>query len=290
MKSTTARPEETGQERSTGPDPCEGCPCPCEQRATHDADATTKSEPPACCRTCAYAGRVRDRGRVLLICVNRPDAPGLMRKVPCTRVCRNYRARQVRAGRRKRSKSPPDEVRYIALTCDRFAMVDKCDYREVARYKWSACLCGRKFYARRNEKGRGIWMHREITCAPKGMVVDHINGNGMDNCRANQRVCTMLENGHNSKPHGRSSQFKGVSYHEILEVWEAAICIDRLMHRIGAFDDEIEAARAYDREAYRRFGAFAWLNFPEEIERGSVSRHSSLVPPEAAKRQEVRSP
>jgi hypothetical protein len=136
-------------------------------------------------------------------------------------------------------------------------MVDARDYKRLTRFKWSACLCERKFYARRNEGGAGVWMHREIMKPPKGMVVDHVNSNGMDNCRTNLRVCTPMENGHNSRPHGRSSRFKGVSYNAILKVWQAGICVNRLTQRIGYFADEIEAARAYDREAYRRFGKFA---------------------------------
>ena len=147
--------------------------------------------------------------------------------------------------------------------------MDARDYKHLARFKWSACLCSQKFYARRHEKGKSIWMHREIMQPPKGMVVDHINGNGMDNCRANQRICTQMENGHNSRPHGRSSSFKGVSYNEVLKVWQAGICINRVTRLIGYYQDEIEAARAYDREALRRFGEYAWLNFPEEARRGS---------------------
>ncbi len=115
-------------------------------------------------------------------------------------------------------------------------------------------------------------MHREIMQPPKGMVVDHINGNGMDNSRANQRVCTQEENGHNSRPHGRSSRFKGVSYNEILNLWQAGICVNRLTKTIGYFDDETEAAKAYDREALRRFGQFAWLNFPEVTDRVQPGR------------------
>lgn len=220
--------------------------------------------PAACCRSCAYAGKVRHGGRVLYICVNRPDAPGLMRKVPAKGVCRNYRPRKTSGGRRREPKSPPaDETRYIALTFDRFAIVDAHDFQRLVRFKWTACRVGRKFYARRNEHRTGIWMHREIMQPPKGMVVDHVNGNGVDNSRANQRVCTPAENGHNSRPHGRSSRFKGVSYNEFLNLWQAGICINRQTKTIGYFDDEIEAAKAYDREALRRFGPFAWLNFPE---------------------------
>jgi hypothetical protein len=88
----------------------------------------------------------------------------------------------------------------------------------------------------------------------------------MSNCQVNLRVCTQQENSYNSRPHGSSSRFKGVSYIADLDVWQAAICTEYKMWPIGNYKNEIEAARAYDREAYRRFGEFAWLNFPEEVD------------------------
>ena len=252
-----------------GPSDERRCPGPrYERRATSDekrCDAGRCADcPAACCRTCAYAGKVPYGGRVLCICVNRPDAPGLMRKVPAKGVCRNYRPRQIRAGRRRRAKSPPmDEVRTIALTQDRFATVDARDYRRLARDRWFAVRQEGRYYARRNTEGGVAYMHREIMRAPAGMVVDHRNNNGTSNCRANLRVCTQQENSYNSRPHGSTSRFKGVSYIADLNVWQAAICTEHKTWPIGYFDDEIEAAKAYDREALRRFGPFAWLNFPE---------------------------
>ena len=67
-------------------------PCPRHERRGPSDKRRGESRCPACpapyCRTCAYAGKVRHRGRVLCICVNHPDAPGLMRKVPAKSVCR----------------------------------------------------------------------------------------------------------------------------------------------------------------------------------------------------------
>jgi len=198
-----------------------------------------------------------------------------MRKVPPTRVCRNYRPRQIRAGRRKRAKSPPDEVRYIALTQDRFSTVDAPDYAHLARHRWFAVRREGRYYARRNAKGgAGVYMHREIMRPPKKMVVDHRDNNGMSNCQINLRVCTQQQNSYNSRPHGSTSRYKGVSYLADLDVWQAALCTEYKTWPIGTYDDEIEAARAYDRAAYRRFGEFAWLNFPNEVRRGSVARPS----------------
>jgi len=50
--------------------------------------------------------------------------------------------------------------------------------------------------------------------------------------------------------------------------WRATITFKGEYFNLGLFDDEIEAARAYDRKAIELFGEFAHLNFPEEYGRG----------------------
>jgi hypothetical protein len=108
-------------------------------------------------------------------------------------------------------------------------------------------------------------MHRQIMDPPKGKIVDHIDGNQANNCRANLRICTRRENGCNrSKPVGTTSRFKGVSWHKATGKWAATIHFKRRAFWLGYFDDEAEAARAYDAKAVELFGEFARLNFPDE--------------------------
>jgi len=217
-----------------------------------------------CCRECAYAGRLRDGRRTLLVCVNCPGRLGQLTRVRPDGLCRSFHPRRKRTARRARRTPSGDDVCFVALTQGRFGMVEARDFKRLSRYKWCVSLCTRKYYARRRSKGKTIFMHREIMRPPKNMVVDHVEGNGMNNCRSALRVCTRLENGHNSKPSGRSSRFKGVSYNDALDTWEAAICIDSEMVSIDHFDTEIEAARAYDRVARKVHGIHAYLNFPDE--------------------------
>ena len=220
------------------------------------------------CRCCMYAGRVRDGHRSLLIRVNCPMAPGKLTAVKPDGTCRNFHPRRKRSGRRKRPQPADDEIRYIALTKDRFAIVGRSDYKRLSRQRWYASLCNRRYYATRRTRSQGtMYMHREIMNPPKGMVVDHIDANGMNNWPGNLRVCTQLENAHGTRPRGLTSRFKGVSYVLELGLWEASICNRRKMVHIGYYKTEIEAARAYDAEALKRFGQFAWLNFPHEARR-----------------------
>jgi hypothetical protein len=106
-------------------------------------------------------------------------------------------------------------------------------------------------------------LHREIMKAPKKLVVDHWNGNGVDNRRPNLRISTVKQNSQNSRGHrDSSSKFKGVCWVTNMEIWLSQICIDDIRTIIGYFDDEVEAAKAYDAAALKLFGPYARLNFP----------------------------
>ena len=120
-------------------------------------------------------------------------------------------------------------------------------------------------YAAHKEKGRTILMHRQIMQPPKDMVVDHIDGNQANNCRFNLRVCTRAENQRNRRKHaGSISRFKGVFYNKQRRKWFSQCWLEGKCHATRYVDEEVEAARAYDRQAVEYFGEFARLNFPEE--------------------------
>ncbi len=187
-------------------------------------------------------------------CGNQPDSYGRMKECPCGSVCRNYRAR------------PPvptgENVKMIPLTNGFYAYVDAEDYEWLNQFHWRAYSAG---YAGRWVKGKLIYMHREIMRPPRGKIVDHINGNGYDNTRANMRNITRRQNMYNKGKHvGTSSIYKGVSYDKRRQQWYAAIRFGKERFYLGYFDTEAEAARVYDRKAVELFGEFAGLNFPEE--------------------------
>lgn len=108
---------------------------------------------------------------------------------------------------------------------------------------------------------RGVAMHREIAGAPDGKVVDHINGDPLDNRRENLRVCTQQQNLWNGKAHrDGSSKYRGVSWNARKGKWRVQIQGKTL----GFYDDEDFAASVYNAEAAARFGAFAKPNVVRE--------------------------
>jgi hypothetical protein len=159
----------------------------------------------------------------MLTCVNSAGAPGEMREVMPNRTCRNFRARRKPPVRLDPPEPPNDAVRYIALTKGKFAIVDAADYERLSRCKWTASRCGVKRYAARKSKGRTILMHRELMDPPKGMDVDHIDGNGLNNTRSNLRICTRRQNLCNRRPSGGTSRHKGVHYRKQIGKYAASI-------------------------------------------------------------------
>lgn len=152
---------------------------------------------------------------------------------------------------------------YIALTQGKSALVDDQDAQQVAVLHWRVHKSGDKEYAVAGNYPSLHLMHRLILDAPDHMDVDHINGNGLDNRRANLRLCNHAQNMCNRKIHkNNKSGFKGVHWHARLGLWEAQIQVAKKKIYLGCFDDAEVAARRYDAAALLYHGPFARLNFP----------------------------
>ncbi len=160
--------------------------------------------------------------------------------------------------------------RRIPLTQGKYAIVDPDDYKRLSKYKWYAKKCGKTFYASRtvwtgkNKKRINITMHRQIINPPYPLVVDHINHNGLDNRKANLRPATRTQNNMNRlciKRKGSPSKYKGVIWHKHTKKWNVQICYNGKRKTIGYFNDEIEAAKSYDKAAKKYHKEFAVLNF-----------------------------
>jgi len=155
-------------------------------------------------------------------------------------------------------------MKKIPLNHGRFALVDDEDYDWLMSLgKWYAHKDGNTFYAVRvvNAGGRRVKlrMHREITQAKKGKVVDHKDGDGLNNQKANLRECETAENTKNRIGNVNSaSKYKGVQKSD--KKWRVTIFLNGNRFHLGVFSDEIKAAIAYNEAAIKYHGEFARLN------------------------------
>ena len=166
-------------------------------------------------------------------------------------------------------------MKKIKLSKSQFALVDDEDYDELIKYKWCASYCNntKSFYAMRTGRvsdldacGATIRMHRVIMNAPKGMQVDHIDHNTLDNQKINLRICTASQNAMNKGPSkSNKSGYKGVGWDKKYNKWEAQIMINGKHKRLGSFTCKHEAARVYNLASLKYHGEFAYIN---EIKEG----------------------
>jgi len=156
----------------------------------------------------------------------------------------------------------------ILLTKGKVAIVDDADYEYLSRWKWQVSKQG---YARRtyynNGKRTKLFMHLAILQPPPGFIIDHINGNSLDNRRENLRLATPSQNNANRhRPNPKiHSQYKGVTLDTRRHRWYAQISHNDCVIHIGTFTNELEAAKAYDAKAKEFFGEFAYTNLDAQL-------------------------
>jgi HNH endonuclease len=154
-------------------------------------------------------------------------------------------------------------MKHITLTKGFVAIVDDEDFEFVSQWKWNSHpnKAGQIYAARlqrisKNKRIR-IFMHHLIHGRKDGFIVDHENGNSLDNRKNNLRHANRSQNMWNRKPNIKSkSKYKGVSWHKQHRKWIAAIQVNKKKHHIGLFRDEHEAGRAYAERARLEFGEF----------------------------------
>ena len=145
------------------------------------------------------------------------------------------------------------------------ALVDPEDHDRVAAQKWYAITRRSRGWVERVASG-ATNLHSFILGieTDRHTYIDHKNRNPLDNRKANLRVCSPSQNKMNSrKPRrvgGASSRYKGVTWDKQHRKWRAKIHIDWATRYLGLFDDEDDAALAYNNAATVLFGEFARLN------------------------------
>ena len=139
------------------------------------------------------------------------------------------------------------------------ALVDDDDREFINGFKWYPHTGG---YAIAYKNNLYIYMHRLILNSEKGVLVDHINKNKLDNRRSNLRPVTRSQNLFNSSGQKhRKSKYKGVFYAKQNRKWCAQISYYKSKRKgLGYFLTEEAAALAYNDAAKKYFGEYAQLN------------------------------
>jgi hypothetical protein len=152
-------------------------------------------------------------------------------------------------------------VQQILLTRGCCALVDDNDYEKLCSVKWH--LTARGYVAGRVKNNgicRRVYLHRYLLDAQPDQFVDHMDGDRLNNTRANLRLVTRAQNQWNRKVQRNRSGYKGVSWHPGKGKFYARIQVNGRRYSLGYFDTAEEAAQAYDDAARRLFGEYARLN------------------------------
>jgi hypothetical protein len=148
---------------------------------------------------------------------------------------------------------------------DKEILLDRADFQNLPRgYYFKFDKDGYALmYFQCNETRReeSVRLSRWVLFNPKGLIVDHINGNRLDNRKLNLRVVNAKQNAQNSRPRkNSSSKYKGVCKDKKLNKWQAQIKINGKSMYLGSYVEEKEAAVAYNRAAKEAYGEYAYLN------------------------------
>lgn len=150
-----------------------------------------------------------------------------------------------------------------------WAIIDTADLPLVLPYRWYEARRSNTVYVATSVGSgptrRNMMLHRLLTDAPKGLHVDHKDGDGRNNRRSNIRVATAQQNRRNEvRRREHTSAYRGASWCKSTEKWVARCNMGTKHLYLGVYDTEIEAALAYDAAARLHFGEFASTNFTVE--------------------------
>jgi hypothetical protein len=182
---------------------------------------------------------------------------GCERPLKGRRLCSPHYQRLARWGRLELLREPADcrpivdgEIARVPLTQGKVAIIDAGDADLVSQHIWAAARAKRdRYYAQASLAGNGvIAMHRLLIEPPDDMLVDHIDGDGLNNRRANLRPCTNSQNLQNlsSLRSNNQSGWMGVGYRADRGRWRAYVKSGGKFRHLGYFDTALDAALGRD--------------------------------------------
>lgn len=132
--------------------------------------------------------------------------------------------------------------------------IDAKDAEKVLRYTWCLSKTG---YLVANIGNKVTKIHRYLLGCKQGEVVDHIDGNPLNNIRKNLRICTQKQNMQNNKlSKNNTSGYPGVGLIKKTGKFRARIMVDRkeiLLGYYSALEEAVEARKRAERKYYKEF-------------------------------------
>jgi hypothetical protein len=153
------------------------------------------------------------------------------------------------------------KVVHYTMACGRTTTFDIDDLWVIDTYYLSSTTeKGEMYYVYASAKCKKYRSHRLLLDAPKGIMVDHKDGNTLNNCRNNLRLVTRSQNTWNSEGHGelkKSKLPKGVFWDCTKNIYKAIIGYNGKRIYIGGFHNPEDAAEAYRQKSIELHGEFS---------------------------------
>lgn len=122
------------------------------------------------------------------------------------------------------------DVYVVPLTKDKYSIIDVSDYDAVYGYTW--CFSSPDYASGYLDK-KMIFLHRFLMNPADGIIVDHINGDGLDNRRCNFRFATSQQNCFNTTARTSSSGHKSIR--KVKKSFEVSIGFNGKLHYLGRY-------------------------------------------------------
>lgn len=151
-------------------------------------------------------------------------------------------------------------------------LVSPEDYEEVSKYSWFQDDEG---YVRGTVNNNPNGLSRFITNAEEDEIVDHMNGNTLDNRKENLKRTNTQKNAENRSisKSKKSSKYRGVFYQKKAKKYTVEIRHDKTDHYLGRYDDEVTAAEVFDMYIVHNKLDHIRLNFPDKKEEYSNRKY-----------------
>jgi len=210
-------------------------------------------------------------------CVNNKCISGLCRKHYDQKICGRGIFRDYSLGRRQKDPNEfiiKEDICLIYLYDKQNnkkaeAIIDVEDYDRCSQYKWTGYVSRYTMAVASNSVGQLSNFIMNFTPTPM-QVVDHIDGDGLNNRKENLQICSTQQNQLKKRMQkNNTSGYRGVTWYENYNKWLSQIYYDNQRHHLGYFLTKEEAALAYNKKAEELFGKFAVLN---KIEGGDYHR------------------